>query len=118
LKASGSGAPLVMFQPLGQRRLEEFAAQLVAGQPDALEHRQHRDRIVADFGPAAFGRSRGQRPVQEPQRGFAMIPARGAKLVEDARLVRPTGALVAAVNAGQGRAFGGQTQVPNLGNHE
>ena len=47
-----------------------------------------------------------------------MIPARDAKLVEDARLVRPTGALIAAVNAGQGLAFGGQTHVPNLGNHE
>ena len=112
------GAPLVMFQPFGQRRLEQLAAQLVAGQPDGLEHRQHRDGIVDDFGSAPFGRGRGQRTVQEPQGGFAMIPAHGAKLIKDARLVRTTGALVAAVNTGQRLAFGRQTQVRCLGNHE
>jgi len=47
-----------------------------------------------------------------------MITSGGAKLVENARLVRPTGALIAAVNAGQGLAFGGQTHVRGLGNHE
>ena len=47
-----------------------------------------------------------------------MITAGGAKLVEDARLVRPTGALIAAVDAGQGLAFGRQTHVRGLGNHE
>jgi hypothetical protein len=107
-----------MLEPFGQRRLEEFAAQLVAGQPDGLEHGQHLARIVGDFGAAAFGRSGGQWTVQEPQRGFPMIPAGGAKLIEDARLVRPTGALIAAVNAGQGLAFGRQTHVRGLGNHE
>jgi hypothetical protein len=32
--------------------------------------------------------------------------------------VRPTGALIATVDAGQGLAFGGQTHVRGLGNHE
>ena len=108
-------APLVMCKPLGQRRLQKFAAQLVAGQPHRLEHRPHfqgwKDttresfgphlrRIVNDFGPRAPGRRGGQRTVQEPQGGFAMIPAGGAKLIEDARLVRPTGALITTVDAG------------------
>ena len=100
------GAPLVMCQPFGQRRLEEFAAQRVAGQPDAFEHRQHRDRLVDDFGAVPFGRCGAQWPVQQPQSGFGMIPAQGSKLRQDARLVRTTGALVAAVNTGQTLAFG------------
>jgi hypothetical protein len=40
-----------------------------------------------------------------------MIPARGAKLIEDARFVRTTGSLIAAVDADQRLAFGGQTHV-------
>ena len=80
--------------------------------------RQHLDRIVGDFGAGVFGRARGQRMVQEPQSGFAMITAGGAKLIEDARLVRTTGALIAAVDAGEGLAFGRQTHVRSLGNHE
>jgi len=44
--------------------------------------------------------------------------AGGGKLVEDARLVATTGALIAAVNAGQGLAFGGQTHGRNVSNHE
>lgn len=32
-------------------------------------------------------RGAGQRPVQQPQCGFSMIPAGGAELVEDACLV-------------------------------
>ena len=107
-----------MFQPFRECRLEQFAAQLVAGQPYGLEHRQHLDRIVGDFRAAAFGPPRGQRTVQEPQSGFAMITAGGAKLIKDARLVRPTGTLIAAVNPGQGLAFGQQTHVRGLGNHE
>src|SRR5437667_9197884 len=94
------GAPLVMVAPFRQSRLEEFAAQLVAGQPDGLEHRQNFNGIAGAFWPGPFGRRRGQRTVHKPQGGFAMITAGGAKLVEDARLVRPTGALIAAVNAG------------------
>jgi len=47
-----------------------------------------------------------------------MIPASSAKLIQDARLVRTTGALIAAVDAGQGLAFGGQTHTRGLGNHE
>ena len=89
-----------------QCRLKQLAAQLVAGEPDGLEHRQHFDRSVSDFWTGAFGRCGGQRPVQQPQGGFAMITAGGAKLIEDARLVRPTGTLIAAVNAGQGLPFG------------
>jgi hypothetical protein len=34
-------APLVMCEPFGQRRPQQLATQLVAGQPDRLEHRQH-----------------------------------------------------------------------------
>jgi hypothetical protein len=112
------GAPLVMFEPFGQRRLEQLAAQLIAGQPNGLEHGQHLGRIVAGFGAGPFGRRRGQRTVQQPQGGFAMITAGGAKLIEDARLVRTTGPLIAAVNLGKGLAFGGQTHVRGLGNHE
>ena len=66
----------------------------------------------------ALGRGRGPWPVQEPQRGWAMITARGAKLIEEARLVRTTGARIAAGDAGQGLAFGRPTQVRCLGNHE
>jgi hypothetical protein len=59
-----------------------------------------------------------QRPVEEAQGAFAMITAGGAKLVEDALLVRPTGTLIAAVDAGEGLAFGGQIHVRCFGNHE
>jgi len=95
-----------MRQPFGQRRLEPLAAQLVAGQPDGLKHRQHHDGIIDDFGPAPFGRCRAQRTVQQPQGGFGMIPAQGAKRRQDARLVRRTGPLAAAVDARQTLAFG------------
>lgn len=114
----GRGVPFVMGEPVGQRRLQEFAAGLLAGQPDGLEHGQHLRWLVGALGARALGRSRGQGTVQKPQGGLAMIAAGGAKLIEDARLVRPTGAAVAAVNAGQGLAFGGQTYVRGLGNHE
>ena len=100
------GAPLVMLDPFGQRCFEQLAAQLIAGQPDRLEHRQHFHRIINDFRPRTFGRTGGERTVQEPQGGFAMITARGAKLIQDEPLVRTTGALIAAVNADQGLAFG------------
>ena len=46
------------------------------------------------------------------------ITAGGSKLIEDARFVRTTGALIAAVNVGQILAFGGQTHVRCFGNHE
>ena len=105
------GAPLVMSEPFRQRRFEQLAAQLIAGQPDRLEHRRHHGGIVEDFRPGALGRSGAQGTVQKPQSGFAMIPAGGAKLIEDALLVRTTGALIATVNAGQRLAFGGQTHV-------
>jgi hypothetical protein len=58
-----------MFEPFGQRRLEQFAAQLVAGQPEGLEHRQHLGRIVEDFGSGAPGQCRAQRTVEEPPGG-------------------------------------------------
>jgi hypothetical protein len=111
-------APLVMFEPCGQRRLKQLAAELVAGQPDGFEHRQHLGGFIEEFGARAFGRRGAQRTVQQPQGGLAMISAGGAKLIEDARLVRPTGARIAAVHAGQGLAFGRQTHVRGLGNHE
>ena len=107
-----------MFQPFRQRGLEQLATELITGQPDRLEHRQHLGRIIRAFGAGPLGRRGRPRTVQEPQRGFAMLPAGGAKLVEDARLVRPTGALIAAVDLGEGLAFGGQTHVRGLGNHE
>ena len=74
--------------------------------------------VVDDFGAGAFGRRGGQWPVQEPQSCLAVITAGGAKLVEDARLVRPTGALIAAVAAGEGLTFGGEAHVRWLGYHE
>lgn len=96
-----------MFDPFGQCCFQKFAAQLIALQPDRLEHRQHFQRIVNEFRSRTFGRRGGQWTVQQPQSGFAMITARGAKLIEDEPPVRTTGALIAAVNAGQGLAFGG-----------
>jgi hypothetical protein len=48
-----------------------------------------------------------QRLVQQPQGGLTMIPAGGAKLPQDARLVRPTGSLMATVNASQTLALAG-----------
>lgn len=111
-------APLVVFEPDGQRRLEQLAAQLTARQPHGLEHRQHLGRLIDDFGAAAFGRGTGQRTVQKPQGGFAMITAQGAKLIKDQLLVRTTGAPIAAADAGQRLAFGGQTQVGQFGNHQ
>jgi hypothetical protein len=103
---------------VGQHCLEEFATGPVAEQPDGLEHGQHLRRLVGALGARALGRPRGQWTVDQPQGGFAMIAAGGAKLIEDARLVRSTGAAVAAVNAGQSLAFGGQTHGRGLGNHE
>ena len=46
-----------------------------------------------------------------------MITAGGAKFLKDGLLVRPTGAL-AAVEAGEGLAFGGQTHVRCFGYHQ
>jgi hypothetical protein len=56
--------------------------------------------------------------MEQPQGGFAMITAVEAILVEDAALVRTTGALIATVNFGEILAFGGQTHVQGCGNHE
>ena len=47
------------------------------------------------------GAARWASAVQQPRSGLAMMPTGGAKLVEDARLVRTTGTLIAAVDAGQ-----------------
>lgn len=112
------GAPLVMLEPFRQRRLEQLAAQWIAGQPHRLEHQQDDDRIVSAFGTGPLGRRSRQRTMQEPQGGFAMITAGRAKLIKDARPMRTTGALMAAVRAGQGLAFGRQTHVRGSGNHE
>ena len=59
----------------------------------ALEHRQQHDRIVGGLGSGVgAGRGHRQRTMQQAQGTFAMITAGGAKLVENAPLVRPTGA--------------------------
>ena len=96
----------MVFEPFGQRRFKQFAAELITGQPNRFEHRQYLRRWVEDFGARACWWSGGQRTVQKPQGGFAMISAGGAKLIENARLVRSSGSLVTAVNAGQGLALG------------
>jgi hypothetical protein len=109
LHRSGHRVPaFVMFEPCGQRGPEQFAAQLIALQPDDLEHRQEHERIISAFG-AGPGASceRRQRPVQQAQGALAMITAGGAKLIEDACLVETTGPAVAAVDAGEGLPFGG-----------
>ena len=82
-------------------------------------YRQEQERIVSALGtrPSAGG-ERGQRPVEQAQGALAMITAGGAKLVEDARLMETTGPLVAPVDAGERLAFGRQTHVRCLGNHE
>ena len=100
------GAPLVMLQPFGQRGLEQLAAQLVAGQPHRLEHGQQFRRLIDDFGAGAFAGGAAQRTVQQSQGGFAMITAIEAKLVENAALVRTTGALITTVDFGEILAFG------------
>jgi hypothetical protein len=87
--------------------LSSFAAKLITGQPERLEHRQDDGGFVEEFGTGALGRRGAQRTVQQPQGGLAMITAGGAKLIEEARLVRTTDTAVAAVDAGQGLAFGG-----------
>src|SRR5437667_8413471 len=111
-------APLVTFKPFGQRRFEQLAAELITGQPDHLQHRQNLGGFVNDFRSRPPGRRARQWTVQKPQRGFAMITASGAKLVEDALFVRTTSTLITAVNAGQGLAFGRQTHLRGFGNHE
>ncbi len=40
----------ISFEPVRQRRLEEFAAQLVAQEPESLERRQQHGGLVAGFG--------------------------------------------------------------------
>jgi len=97
--------PLVMFEPFAQRRLEQLAARLVAGQPDRLEHGQQHRRIINDFGAGSLLDIHCQRTVQQPQGGFAMITAVEAKLVQDAALVRTTGALITAMDFGEILAF-------------
>ena len=67
-----------MPQPFGQRRLEQLAAQLVAGQPEDFEHPPHGRWIVGDFRPGALGGRRGQWTVQKPQGSFVMVTAGGA----------------------------------------
>ena len=55
------GAPPVMFEPFGQRRPEQLAAQLIAGQPHGLEHRRDDDRIVRALGgPGRLGGAVGR----------------------------------------------------------
>ena len=49
---------------------------------------------------------------------FAVISAVEAKLVENATLERPSGALITAVNFSQILPFGGQTHSQGFGNHE
>ncbi len=97
----------MVIEPLRQCRLEQFAAELVAGQPDGFEHGPDLARIIKDLGPRAGRRGRRQGTVQQPQSGFAMITAGGAKFIQDERLMRTTGSLITAVNAGQRLAFGG-----------
>jgi len=108
----------MVFEPDRQGGFEEFAAQLIARQPHRLEHRQQFGRITDDFRAGSFTNPAAQRTVQQPQGGFAMIPAVEAKLVENAALVRTTGALLTAVSLRQILAFGGHAHSQFFGNHE
>ena len=66
------------------------------------------DRIIGELGTrSAAGSGRSQRPVEQAQGALTMITAGGAKLIENAPLVRPTGALISAVDTDQGLPFGG-----------
>lgn len=112
------GAPLLMYEPFWQCRLEKFAAQLIARQPDRLEHGQQFRRIINDFGPGTFGRPVTQRPVQQPQGGFAMIPTVKAKLVKNTGFVQPASPVITAVDLRAILALGGQTHSQVFGNHE
>jgi hypothetical protein len=111
-------APLVMFEPFAQRRLEQLAAQLVAGQPHRLEHGQQLVRIIGDFGAGPFANLAAQWTMQQSQGGFAMVTAVETKLVKNAALVWTTGSLITTVDFGQILAFGGQTHTQGFGNHE
>jgi hypothetical protein len=42
-----AGEWFIMFQPVGQRRLEELAAQRIAQEPEGLERRQQHGGLVA-----------------------------------------------------------------------
>ena len=59
---------MAMLQRLRQRRLEQFAAQLITRQPNGFKHRQYFHRIVDDFRTAPLGRGGAQRMIQQPQR--------------------------------------------------
>ena len=113
-----AGEWFIMFQPVGQRRLEELAAQRIAQEPESLERRQQHGGLVAGFWPGPFVGRRVERTVQEPQGGFAMAAAIEAELLEEAGLVGTPGMLIAAVDLGEMLAFGRQTQVRCFGNHE
>ena len=71
LRPHGSGQRavelFVMGEPVRQCGLEEFAAQLIAPEPDRLERWQQHGGIVSGFGPGPFAGRRWDRPVQEPQ---------------------------------------------------
>lgn len=75
-------------------------------------------RIVVDFRSKVFEPHGPQPTVEQPWRGLAMAIAEGAKSIEDARLVRQPGALVTSVDSGKGFAFGRQSDVRDVGNHE
>src|ERR1041384_8847301 len=105
-----------MCEPFRQCGLEQFAAQLIAGEPDDLEHRQEHERIVSAFGPRPpAGRARHKRTMKQAQGALAMITASGAKLVEDARFVEQPGPAIASVDARERLALGGKTPVRCLG---
>ena len=102
----------VVRYPFGHRGAEQFAAELIAGEPNDLERGAQHARIVNGFraGPLSVNRS-AEGTIQQPEGTLAMIATGGAKLVKDALFVATTGALITAVNAGQGLAFGRQTHV-------
>jgi hypothetical protein len=100
------GAPFIMFEPLGSAARSNLLHNWSLTSHTSLEHRPYLRRIIDDFRTAALGPRTGPWPVQKPQGGFPMITASGAKLVEDARLVRRPGPLVSPVNAVQSLSLG------------
>ena len=100
-----------------QRRLEQFAAQLIAQEPEGLERRQQVRAIIKGFGAGPLSGCGLEWPVQKPQGGFTMVAAIEAKFLQDAGLVGTTGALIAAVDFRQILTFGGQAQVRCSGSH-
>jgi len=100
-----AGDLFVMIEPMRPRRLEQFAAHLIAQKPERLERRPQHDGLVAGFGARPLSGRPVERPVQEPQGGLAVVATVEAERLQDAGLVGTTGRVES------GRGFSPDTRV-------